>query len=214
MAEFLFDVQSAPATPAAGQVIVWPDSTAKGYAFKNEAGRAGMLSALQGVTFNGSIAAVGPGFAADTYLTDSDLLIPSFGLQVRTKFKWLLSFSKTAAGTATPVYSLRIGANRTTADTARLQITGPAQTAAADVGVVTIIAIVRSVGAAGVLQGSCNFDHNGAAVGFADNNAGAVEATGAGFDNSALAGQYVGLSINGGASAAWTLTQVQAEAMW
>jgi hypothetical protein len=31
------------------------------------------------------------------------------------------------------------------------------------------------------------------------------------FDNSALAGQYVGLSINGGASAAWTITHVDAE---
>jgi len=43
---------------------------------------------------------------------------------------------------------------------------------------------------------------------------GQVEGTSAGFDNSNLGGSYIGLSINGGASAAWTVTQVIAEAKW
>lgn len=34
------------------------------------------------------------------------------------------------------------------------------------------------------------------------------------FDNSALGGQYIGLSINGGASAAWTISQCRVEAKW
>lgn len=38
-----------------------------------------------------------------------------------------------------------------------------------------------------------------------------IDGVSSNFDNSALAGQYIGISINGGASAAWTVTSVQAE---
>jgi hypothetical protein len=62
-----------------------------------------------------------------------------------------------------------------------------------------------------VIQGTVNWSHNGAAAGFCNNDSGSVEASSSAFDNSALAGSYVGLSINGGASSAWTLTQCVAE---
>jgi hypothetical protein len=169
---------------------------------------------MVGGTFNASTAAQGAGFSSDTYVTDSDLLVPSFGVQAKTMFRWTISASKTAAGVATPIYSIRIGANRTTGDTARLQITGPAQTAAADTAVIDIIAVVRSVSASGVIQGTIYLSHNNAATGFANNDASVVEGTSAAFDNSALGGSYIGLSINGGASASWTITQVRAEAIW
>lgn len=207
MADFFVAKQSKPTTPASGNLILYPDTTAARWVELDDAGRAWLRS------HNAAIAAQGAGFAADTYVTNSDLLIPSFGVQAKTVFRWLLSASKTAAGVATPVYSLRIGANRTTADTARLAITGPNQTAAADVGLLEILATIRNVGASGVLQGSTFWRHNGAAVGFCNDYAGAVEASGAGFDDSALGGQYIGLSINGGAAAAWTITQVYAEAI-
>lgn len=51
-------------------------------------------------------------------------------------------------------------------------------------------------------------------TGFANDSTGHVEATSASFDMTTLAGQYVGLSLNGGASASWTTTQAQAEAIW
>jgi hypothetical protein len=200
--------QSAPATPSAGYGAMWPDSTSPQWFTKDDAGR------VWGRSFNAAIADQGAGFSSDTYVTNSDILIPSFGFQAKTVFRWTLTASKTAAGVATPIYSIRIGANRTTGDTARLQLTGPAQTAAVDIGLLTIMVTVRSIGASGAIRGIASWSHDGAATGFANNDSGAVQGTSAGFDNSALGGSYVGLSIDGGASAAWTLTQVVAEAIW
>lgn len=218
MADLLLDEQSVPATPAAGTGVLFIDNGVSYPAFINDAGRAGLMV---GSTHNAAIAAQGAGFAADTYVTDSDLLIPSFGLQARTVFKWVLSASKTGAGVATPIYVVRIGAARTTSDTARLTLTGPAQTAVADIGSLTILVTVRSIGASGVLQGTAWWDHRGTAAntttsgtGFANDSTGHVEQTAAGFDMSTAAGLYVGLSINGGTSAAWTLTQCVGEALW
>lgn len=210
MADILLDEQSAPATPASGTGALFIDSVSSIPGFINDGGRKGLMA---GSSFNASIAAQS-GFAADTYLTDSDLLIPSFGFQARTMFRWRISVSKTAAGVATPIFTVRIGAARTVSDTSRLVLTGPAQTAAADVGVYDVLLVVRNVGASGVLQGTLLLSHNGAAVGLASNDASAVEGTSAGFDNAALMGQYISLSINAGASAAWTISQVRAEAMW
>lgn len=192
-------------TPSSGKARIFLDSVSEQMCHRDDAGR------YWGRAHRCASAAQGAGFSSDTYVTDSGLLIPSFSLQAGTRIVWNISASKTAAGTAAPVYTIRIGGNQTTADTSRLAITGPAQTAAADVGLLTIIVTVRSVSATGVIQGSTFWRHNGAATGFANNDAGGVEATSAGFDNTALSGQYIGLSINGGASAAWTLTQVQGE---
>lgn len=200
--------QSKPSTPASGYGVQWPDSTASLWFDINDAGR------VCGRSFNAATAAQGAGFATDTYVTDSDLLIPSFGMQAKTQFKWVISASKTAASTAAPTYSVRIGSLRTTADTARLQLTGPAQTAAVDTGLLFLVVTVRSVSAAGVIQGTANWSHNGDKAGFCNNDSGSVEGTSAGFDNSALGGSYIGLSIDGGASAAWTVTQVRAEVDW
>lgn len=209
MSGLILNAGAAPNTPAAGKARSFLDSTLKRFFTKEESGR------IYGSSHNGSIAAQA-GFAADTYLTDSDLLIPSFGLQVRTLLRWTVSVSKTAAGVAAPTYSIRIGAARSTADTARVALVGPAQTAVADDGIISIFALVRSIGVGvlGVIQADMNFDHNLAATGFATNATAKVAATGAGFDTSALGGLYAGLSINGGAAAAWTVTQVRAEALW
>lgn len=217
MADIILDEQSVPTTPASGKLVLYPDSSASLPAFKNDAGRSGVLV---GATRNASIAAQGAGFAADTYVTDSDLLIPSFGLQARSAFLWHLSASKTAAGVATPTYNIRIGSLRTTSDTARLVLVGPAQTAVADIGTLIIMLTVRSIGAAGVLQGTAWWSHRGTAAsstvgtGFANDATGHVEGTSAGFDDSNLGGLFIGLSIDGGTSAAWTLTQVLGQANW
>lgn len=161
-----------------------------------------------------SVAAQGAGFAADTYVTNSGLLVPSFGLQAQTMFEWLISTSKTAAGVATPIYTFRVGLLQTTSDIAFHSVTGPAQTAAVDTGLLSVLLVVRSVGAAGVMQATVAWSHDAAAAGFANNDASAAEATSGGINNSAFQGTYVGLSINGGASAAWTVTQVRAQAIW
>ncbi len=214
MADCVVDQQAASAlSTAAGQGGWFFDNQTGLFMYKDAAGR------VYGRSDNGSITTPGSTFATDTYITDSDLKVPSVSLQVRTKFIWRLSFSKTAAGVVAPAYAIRIGANRTTADAARLTLTGPAQTAIADIGTLNIMAIIRSIGASGVMQGTAWWDHRGTVasstvgVGFANDGTGHVEGTSAGFDTG-VSGQFIGLSINGGASAAWTLTQVQAEAEW
>lgn len=198
----------SPSTPASGKGAIFLDSASAQMASKSDAGRIILL----GGTYNASIAAQA-GFASDTYLTDSDLLIPSFGLQARSRFEWKISASKTGAGVATPVYTIRTGSLRTTSDTSRLALTGPAQTAAADIGILTILVTVRVIGASAVIAGSANWSHNGAAAGFCNNDSGSVEATSSTFDSTALAG-YISLTLNGGTSAAWTITQVHASAQW
>ena len=215
MADILIDAQSTPSAPSSGQGVIWLDSTAKIICCRDDAGR------VQAWSGNAAIAAQGAGFATDTYVTNSGILIPLFGFQAKARFLWQISASKTGAGTAQPIYNIRIGANQTTADTARLTLTGPAQTAIADIGTLNIVVTVRSIGAAGVIQGTAFWSHRGTAAsttvsgtGFANDVTGHVEGTSAGFDNQNLGGQYIGLSINGGTSASWTLTQVQAEAGW
>lgn len=215
MSDIQLDNQSAPATPASGKCIAFIDTIAKILAFKNDTGT------IFASSRNAAIASQGAGFASDTYVTNSNLLIPSWGLQAKTVFYWTISASKSGAGTATPIYVIRIGSGLSTSDTARLTLTGPAQTAIADIGTLNIMATVRSIGASGVIQGTAWWNHRGTAAsttvsgtGFANDVTGHIEGTSAGFDMTALAGLSVGLSINGGGSASWTLTQVVAEAYW
>lgn len=209
MGKIILASETVPAAPAAGLGRIWMDSTAKIMCLRDDTG---IVSAR---SENASIAALALG-AADTWVTDSDMRIPSFGMQARTMFRWVLALSKGAAGAAAPAYTVRIGAARSVADTARLVLNGPLQTAVADDGILTIYVTVRNIGAAGVLQGDMNFDHNLAATGFANNATAAVHATSAGFDNTAaaIAGLYISLSVNAGAAAAWTLSQLRAEAKW
>ena len=210
MSDILFDEQSVPPTgPSAGQGLLWCDNILSLPMFCDDTPRRWGRSHRTTIINQ-------TGFATETYVTNSGLLIPSPGLQAQTMFEWIFSISKTAAGVATPIYRIKIGPTQTTADTVVLALTGPAQTAAADIGYLSILATIRSVGASGVTQGIACWNKNGAAVGFANNDAGAVEGTNGGFDNSVgkVAGQFVGISINGGASAAWTITQVRAVAIW
>jgi hypothetical protein len=214
MADILLDEQSSPTTPSSGKGVIFIDSTASILCFKDDSG------VVKARSTNASIAAQTVN-AADTYLTNSDILIPSFGLQAKTSFLFMISASKTGAGTAQPIYNIRIGANRSTADTARLTLTGPLQTAIADIGTLYVLLTVRSVGGAGVIQGTAWWSHRGTAAsttvsgtGFANDSTGHIEGSSAGFDMTALGGQYIGLSVNSGGSGVWTVTQVQTEADW
>jgi len=210
MSDVLLDNQTGASvgTPGAGASGIFVDSTAFIICTKDQNG------IYRGRSNNCAIASQGAGFASDTYVTNSNVLVPSFGVQAKTKLAWRISVSKTGAGVAAPVFQIRIGAAASTADTSRVSLTGPAQTAVIDAGVYTIMATVRSVGVSGVIQGTLDLSHNGAAVGLANNDASAVEAASSAFDNTALAGLNIGLSVNGGASAAWTVTQVHVEADW
>ena len=162
--------------------------------------------------YNQSVAQQGAGFATDTYLTGSSIAIPSGALKAGTRYHLIFDVSKTAAGTATPVITIRFGTNGTTADTARLTFTFLAQTAAADIGTFEIWVTVRSVGSgtSAVLQGTAQCRHRLSTTGLQNQPGTTLQITSGGFD-STVANSIIGASVNAGASAAWTVQLVQAE---
>lgn len=191
---------TAPSTPSAGDGKTWVDSTTKKLVLTDDAGlRHGSLSK------NFSTASQGAGFSTDTYITNSGIIVPSFGMEAGQYYRWFISASKTAAGVATPILQFRLGAAQTTADTSRLTLTGKAASAVASGGTMEVGLLVRSVSATGVLVGSFGFNWGILGPG------GGIDGVSSTFDNSAVGGQYLGLSFNAGASAAWTLTGVYGE---
>ena len=205
MAEFLLDVQAPSATPAAGTSLLFPHASNKLWAQKDDTGRVTTLIGIGNTNLSNVVAS-----AADTYLTGSPLAVPSHGLQIGTRFRWRMWMTKTAAGTAAPVWNVRFGTAGTIADAARLTFTGPAQTAVVDTGYVTIDAVVRSIGGAGVVAGVLILNHNLATTGFANLSSPTLQVVSAGFDTT-VPNLIVGVSVNPGASGVWTHQGVSSE---
>jgi len=199
MAEFLLDTQAPSSTPGSGTSLLFPHSSNKLWAQKDDAGKVLTLAGIRNANTADVVAN-----AADTYLTGSALALPSHGFQVGTRFRWRFWMTKTAAGTATPIWVVRVGVNGTTADTARLTFTGPAQTAAVDTGRVTLDVITRSVSSAGVIAGVLTLAHHtSGTTGLANIVSPTIQVVSAGFDMT-VANLIVGVSINPGASGVWT----------
>lgn len=160
--------------------------------------------------YNASVAAQS-GFAADTYLAGSNILLGS-GMTVRAMYRLRFNVLKTAAGVAAPIINVRVGTAGTTADVSRGAMTFQAQTAVADDGMFEVMSTFRTVGAgtAAVLQSSARLTHRLSITGLGTGVSEQEIATSAGFD-STVAGLQIGCSVNGGASAAWTVQLVQAE---
>jgi hypothetical protein len=155
--------------------------------------------------FSQSFASQGPGFATDTYLTGSSIAIPAAGVKVGTRYILRFRASKTAAGTAAPIINIRFGTAQSTADTSRLTFTLRAQTAAADEGIFDVEVAFTADGATATLGGIAFARHRQTTTGFQNAVTGEQVSTGASFD-STVANSYIGASVNGGASAAWTVT--------
>lgn len=146
--------------------------------------------------------------ATRTYIAGSQLAIPSGGLKVGSKIKFVLDITKTAAGTASSVYDICFGVAGAVADAARVSFTKIAGTAAIDNGKIVIEAIVRSVGAAGVVVGNFTLTHNLAATGHSTLPIASLTTISAGFDND---GQelFIGLCATTGAADAITVQMVE-----
>jgi hypothetical protein len=86
------------------------------------------------------------GFAADTYVVGSSLLIPDNKLQAKTIYRCRFRVSKTAAGTAAPTVNIRFGTAGTTSDASLCLFTFAAGTAAVDSGVFEIWGTFNSGG--------------------------------------------------------------------
>lgn len=162
--------------------------------------------------YNQSTANQGAGFAVDTYVTGSSVPIPATGLRVGTRYHLIFEASKTAAGTAAPILSIRFGTLGSILDTARCTITFSAQTAVTDTGTFEVWVTFRTVGAgtSAVMQCVAQRRHGASVTGFGTLVSQTLPATSAGFD-STVASSIIGVSANGGLLAAWTLTLVQAE---
>ena len=170
--------------------------------------------------FNASLTTPGAGFASDTYLVGSSIAIsaPATMVQTKTIYRCLFSVARTTAGTAAPVLTVRFGTAGTTSDFAACVFTFPAQTGVADEGIFEVFANFRSVGigTTASIGGVARLTHDKgfgstASTGLSVESAPTViNAGGSGF-NSTVANSIIGLSVNGGASAAWTIAIVQAE---
>ena len=155
----------------------------------------------------------GAGFSTDTYLVGSNISIPSGYPRVGTLYHATFDVSKTGAGTATPVIVLRIGTLGTTADAAICTFTFSAGTANADLGIFEVWGLFRTVGATttAVVQGRAEARHGlSATTGLISLVSQTLQVTSSGFD-STVANSIMGLSVNGGASAAWTVQLVASE---
>ncbi len=152
------------------------------------------------------------GFAADTYLVGSEIAIPAASLKAKSQYRLKFNVVKTGAGVATPIINVRVGTLGTTGDASRGTLTFSAQTAVIDEGTFEVVSTFRTVGAgsAAVLATLGGINHRLAATGLSVSNGESEVAVSAGFD-STVANLIIGVSVNGGASAAWTVTVVQAE---
>lgn len=193
MADILIDNQTAPTTPAAGKSIIWIDATTKKIVQTDDGGaHRGILSRNTATAAQGGIA------TTEVYLTSSNLLIPSFGLTAGMVMIWYIQAVKTAASTAAPIWTWRVGAAGAVGDTSRIAATSTqAQTAVASDGTLIATCTVRTGGASGILVGA----GPSGAPGF---GGGGLLASSA-FDLTALGGQYIGLTVTTGTSAAWTI---------
>jgi hypothetical protein len=156
--------------------------------------------------YNNSVSTQAITAATVTYLTGSN--ITTANIKAGTVVTWTISVTKTAAGTAAPAWTVKFGTNASTADTTLLSFTGAAQTAAVDTGMFTIQCTFRTVGSgtSAVLVGHYSLVHQLDSTGLSTGNGGAF-ATSAGF-NSTTASAFLGVTVNSGASAVWTVNQV------
>ena len=153
------------------------------------------------------------GFAADTYLAGSGIVLPVANLfKAQTQYQCTFDMTKTAAGTAAFTINVRLGTLGTTGDTSRLSLAFAVGTAVADTGTFTLLVNFRSVGSgtAAVISGMVTCNHLLAATGLITTGAsgtGIILGTGAGFDSTTPT--RIGISVNGGAAFAGTNTIVQ-----
>jgi len=164
------------------------------------------------MSYGVATAAQGPGFATDTLIVGSAIAIPSGGLMAGTAYRLRCSLNKTAAGTATPIFQVRLGTNGTTADTSRVTLTFGAGTAAADDGVFELMVTFRSVGGgtSAVIHSHGVISHRLNTTGLTNGSYNAVTGgLSAGFDSTA--DTFICVSLNAGTSAAWTIGQVHAQ---
>lgn len=173
---------------------------------------AGTIALTSNKLYNQSVSTPGAGFSSDTYLVGSRIANVNLPI-IGTRYHILFDVTKTAAGTATPIIAVRYGTGGTTSDTALLTFTFGNGTAATDKGTFELWIHFRTVGSgtSAVITGICKNNHDGSTAGIQNlSEVVTLVAVSSGF-NSTPANSGIGISVNGGTSAAWTITTVQSE---
>jgi hypothetical protein len=172
------------------------------------------IKALQNRTYdqyNASTAVQTVAGNSDTYIAGSRTTFPTGKIKAGTVYRCRFNVVKTAAATAAPVITVRVGTAGTTADTSRAALTFAAQTAVIDEGWFEVECKFNAAGAAAVIQALGNLYHRLVTTGL--NVTGTftqVLNTGASFDVTG-ASLGIGISVNAGASSSWAITMVSAE---
>ncbi len=209
MARHLIDNETLFGAPAASKSYIFVDSTTQRLMQVPSTGiPQGLLSR------NVSTASQGPGFSSDTYITASGLQIPTSGITLGMLFRWRIAIAKTNAGTAAIALQLRLGGAQSTGDTSLLTLTqATAQTAQAVFAYMDAHLLIRAVGGAGSGSISAAFTFTqtyGSTAAFYGFGFG-IDGTSTSVTLTGAAGQYLGLSLNGGASAAYTISSTISE---
>jgi len=162
---------------------------------------------------NASVAQQNPTGGTATYLTGSDVLIPTGRLQAKSMYRLKFDIHKTAlSGTANVIVTIKIGTAGTVADTTRATVTFGVQTAVADEGAIDINVVFRTVGSgtSAVIQVLGMLDHRLAASGLTNVNTSIQKVTSSGFD-STVAGSRIGCAVDIGSGTTANINLVQAE---
>jgi hypothetical protein len=219
---FIMSSATYPGTSGSGKMIQsdgtnWVASTAT-WPTTNTAGYYVMSNGTNYLDYpadleNTSVASVSAGYSADTYLTGSTITIAAGDFKVNGVYHCKFDMTKTAAGTATPIITLRMGTAGTTSDAAIGTLTFGAGTAVADTGIFDVDVVFRTVGggtsAVVQIMGECG--HLLAATGMTSTGAAGtaiILATSSGFASTTQT--KIGLSFNGGTSFSGTNTLVTA----
>jgi hypothetical protein len=152
----------------------------------------------------------------DTYLTKSDVTFDAGRLKVSSFYRAVIDMTKTAAGVAVATMTLRMGTLGSLSDAAICTFTFPsAQTAAIDNGRLMVCANLRSVGSgtSAVVEGVLFIERTNTTTGFLSTSGlqfmAPIRVTSSGFNSTTVT--KIGLSINAGASSAWTSQMVQSD---
>jgi hypothetical protein len=163
--------------------------------------------------FASSVTSVSSAYAADTYLAGSTITVAAGDFKAQGQYTCKFDMTKTGAGTATPIITLRMGTAGTTSDPAIATITFGAGTGVVDTGVFEVSCTFRTVGSgtSAVVQCAGECRHSLAAAGLTSTGAGSdalILVTSAGFASTTQT--KIGLSFNGGSAFSGTNTLVQA----
>jgi len=131
---------------------------------------------------------------------------------VGTRYKVVFDVSKTAAGVSTPIIQVRFGTNGNISDASLLSFTFNPQTAAIDIGRWELNVTFRTIGGgtSAVIQGVAGVYHSLSTTGLQNVPTKVVITTSGGF-NSNPPNSIIGVSVNGGTLAVWTVSLVQAQ---